>query len=243
MKVTTQIGDRSNFVMTRAILVYEEQIHKHEAFATLHEVMHARSGAQPPTLGPGRLLNTAFLRTLSQGLDRTTKTVLLPENILAYTSQLVIWWTPPRLHTLYFSDGAEDRAAIHGSVCPHPALIWKVSSGRLYLRAIQAATRPNSTTPLMVAPYWNTNPSTGDVCEGNMSRPQETTIASPATMLEWEEGFFTSRFTHPSGVGVLTTHPGSFIGLWTELLGQTEFPVRYLAPAQQTLQQFAEQDQ
>jgi hypothetical protein len=40
----------------------------------------------------------------------------------------------------------------------------------------------------------------------------------------------------------LTTHPGGFMGLWTELAGQDRFPVRYLANARQTLQQFAQQD-
>jgi PRTRC genetic system protein B len=239
MRVTTQIGDRSDFVLTKAILIYQEQVHKRELFATVHDVLDQTSPSQAPQLGPGSLLNTAFLRRLSLGLERTAKAVLLPENVLAYTSDLLIWWTPPRLHTMYFSDGAEDRAAIHGSVCPHPTLIWKVRRGCLYLRAVQDVGRPNAGTPLKVAPYWNTDPATGDVCEGDMRRPQETDVD---TLLEWEEGFFNSRFTHPSGIGELTTHPGSFIGLWAGLAGQKEFPVRYLAPTRQTLQEFAEQD-
>jgi PRTRC genetic system protein B len=239
MQVTTQIGDRRDFLLTKAILVYEEQVNKREVFATLHDVVYEGLPSQLPQLAPGNRLNTAFLRTLSRGLERPAKAVLLPENVLAYSSELLIWWTPPRLHPMYFSDGAEDRAAIHGSVCPHPALIWKVSRGCLYLRAVQDGGRPNASTRLMVAPYWNVNPEDGDVCEGNMPRPQET---NAATILEWEEGFFNSRFTHPTGVGNLTTHPGSFIGLWTELAGQKQFPVEYLAPTRQTLQQFAEED-
>jgi Prokaryotic E2 family D len=58
-------------------------------------------------------------------------------------------------------------------------------------------------------------------------------------MLEWEEGFFNSRFTHPSGMGKLTTHSGGFMGLWTGLADkQQQFPSRYLVPARQTLLQF-----
>jgi hypothetical protein len=68
-----------------------------------------------------------------------------------------------------------------------------------------------------------------------MRRPRETDVSN---MLEWEEGFFNSRFTHPSGVGKLTSHPGGFIGLWTELAGTQQFPTQYLVPARQTLQQF-----
>ena len=87
----------------------------------------------------------------------------------------------------------------------------------------------------MVAPYWNTEPSRGSVCAGDMQRPRETDVT---TMLEWEEGFFNSRFTHPSGMGKLTSHTGGFIGLWTELARKQEFPRQYLLPARQTLQQF-----
>jgi PRTRC genetic system protein B len=87
----------------------------------------------------------------------------------------------------------------------------------------------------MIAPYWNTEPSRGDVCEGDMRRPRETAVSN---MLEWEEGFFNSRFTHPSGMGKLTTHPGGFIGLWAEVAGKHQFPSQYLFPARQTLQQF-----
>ena len=71
-----------------------------------------------------------------------------------------------------------------------------------------------------------------------MPRPQETDLSN---LVEWEEGFFNSRFTHPSGIGKLTTHPGSFMGLWTELAGKCEFPIQYLAPAKQSLRQFVEQ--
>lgn len=87
----------------------------------------------------------------------------------------------------------------------------------------------------MVAPYWNTDPSNGDVCEGSMPRPEESDVSS---LVAWEEGFFNSCFSHPSGIGILTTHPGSFIGLWTELARTQEFPVKYLARSKQTLAQF-----
>ena len=239
MQLITEIGDRRNFVLRKAILVYEEVVYNRERFATLHEVLREGAEPQQPRLGPGTLLTTAFLKVLSSGLERPAKALLLPENVLAYTSELLIWWTAPRLHSMYFSDGAEDRIAINGRVCPHPPLLWKVRRGRLFLRALSTSLRPNADTSLMIAPYWNTQARNGDVCEGSMPRPQETDLSN---ILEWEEGFFNSRFTHPSGVGKLTTHPGGFMGLWSELAGKQQFPSDYLAPAKQTLQQFVEQD-
>jgi hypothetical protein len=60
-----------------------------------------------------------------------------------------------------------------------------------------------------------------------MCRPRQTDITN---MVQWEEGFFNSHFTHPSGMGKLTTHSGGFIGLWTELAGKELFPSEYLVP-------------
>jgi PRTRC genetic system protein B len=234
MQVITQIGKTRDFQLKQAILIYEDQVSQHEKFATVHPVT-SDSSDQQASLGPGSLLTTAFLERLYYGLQRAPRAVLLPENVLAYSSDLLVWWTTPRLHRIFFSDGAEDRKPIDGAICPHPALVWKVCRGSLSLRALTEARRPKSETPLMAAPYWNTEAGRGQVCEGTMPRPRETDISN---ILEWEEGFFNSRFTHPSGIGKLTSHPGGFIGLWTELVGKDHFPSQYLVPCKQTLSEF-----
>jgi hypothetical protein len=51
--------------------------------------------------------------------------VLLPENVLAYSSDLLVWRTPPRQHRMFFSGSAEDCQAINGAICPHLALVSK----------------------------------------------------------------------------------------------------------------------
>ncbi len=234
MKLITEIGTQQKFVLDKAILLYRETL-QNRYFATVHDVLREGPEPQEPLLAPGSLLTTSFLHEITARLRTPSKAVLLPENVLAYTSELVIWWTPPRLHRMYFSDGAEDRQAVNGQICPHPALVWKVHRRRLFLRALSIPLRPQAATPLMVAPYWNTDPSNGNVCEGSMPRPEESDVSS---LVAWEEGFFNSRFSHPSGIGILTTHPGSFIGLWTELARMKEFPVKYLAGSKQTLEQF-----
>jgi PRTRC genetic system protein B len=235
MRVTTEIGNRHEFVLKQALLVYEDQFSRREQFVTVHEVIREGSPPHQSRLGPGRLLTTAFLKQLCRGLERRGQAIILPENVLACTSDLLVWWTPQRQHRMFFSDGAEDRRELNGRTCPHPALVWLVRHGRLSLRALDQSIRPKLATPLMIAPYWNTEPSRGDVCEGDMRRPRETAVNN---MLEWEEGFFNSRFTHPSGMGKLTAHPGGFIGLWTELADKHQFPGQYLLSARQTLQQF-----
>jgi PRTRC genetic system protein B len=235
MNVTTEIGNRREFVLKQALLIYEDQVSKRDQFVTLHDVLRQQGETRQTHLGPGTLLTTAFLKQLCRGLAPAAKAVILPDNVLACTADLLVWWTPPRLHRMFFSDGAEDRKQINGRVCPHPALVWCVRRGRLSLRALAESMRPSARTPLMVAPYWNTEPSRGDVCEGDMRRPRETSVS---TLLEWEEGFFNSRFTHPSGMGTLTAHAGGFVGLWTDLVDRQQFPTRHLVDSGQILQQF-----
>src|SRR5258708_28970721 len=139
-------------------MIYEDRVHKREQFATIHKI--AGEGASGwPSLGAGSLLTTAFLRDLARGLEREREAVLLPENVLAYTADLLIWWTPSRLRPMFFSDGAEDRALLNGRIFPHPPLVWKVRRGELSIRALSPQRRPAGETPLMVAPYWNTEPS------------------------------------------------------------------------------------
>ena len=234
MQVTIQIGKSRDFRLKEAILIYEDQVSQREKFATVHQII-SQGLQQQASLGPGNLLTIDFLESLHRGLHRSPRVVLLPENVLACTSDLLAWWTPSRQHRMFFSDGAEDRQAIHGAIFPHPALVWKVQRGSLFLRALEISARPKPDTKLMVAPYWNTASDTGDVCEGDMRRPRHTDIA---TMLEWEEGFFNSHFTHPSGIGKLTSHAGGFIRLWAGLIGQNQFPTTYLVPCKQTLEQF-----
>jgi hypothetical protein len=55
----------------------------------------------------------------------------------------------------------------------------------------------------------------------------------------WEEAYFASEFTHPSGAVRLTMHPAGFLGLWSSLVGRKRlFPVKFLADSTQTLQEF-----
>jgi hypothetical protein len=59
------------------------------------------------------------------------------------------------------------------------------------------------------------------------------------TMPLWEQAFYQSEFTHHTGTRRLTSHPHGFFGLWNSLAGgRRTFPVKYLAPAKDTLQEF-----
>jgi hypothetical protein len=69
-----------------------------------------------------------------------------------------------------------------------------------------------------------------------MRVPEEVSVGS---LSGWENAYFASEFTHPSGAVRLTTHPSGFLGLWSNLAGRKRsFPVEFLADSKETLREF-----
>jgi PRTRC genetic system protein B len=183
---------------------------------------------------PGEPLTTAFVRTLAQGLGAQVKPEIFPENILARTPDLLVWWTRSQRRVMFFGGTDPEARKLNGLVFPHPALIFKLLGKDLFVRAIARSSRPGPGTPLKTAPYWNTD-ARGLVCAGSMRVPESSDVAwIPA----WEGSYFQSEFTHAAGAVRLTSHPGGFIGLWRSFVGRKRFPVQYLTDAGETLQEF-----
>jgi PRTRC genetic system protein B len=228
MKAYVNIGANQEFKLAEAVLVYRSG--GDGAFASLHKVQQAEDGI--PFLMPGEALTTAFLRTLAQGLGAHAKSEILPDNILARTPDMLVWWSRPRQRVMFFGGVNEEGRKLNGLLFPHPPLIFKVVGRDLFVRAVATSSRPSPKTPMKTAPYWNTDIR---VCPGSMRVPDTFDVAS---IPQWENAFFQSEFTHAAGAVRLTSHPGGFIGLWRSLVGRKRFPVQYLADAGETLQEF-----
>lgn len=235
MRVHVQIGESRVFRLESAILIYGDG---RAAFATLHRVQFPPDGGAP-FLAAARPVTTAFLRTLAEGLGACVKPEILPENVLARTPEMFAWWSRARHRIMFFNPPNEQVRHLNGRRYPHPPLVFKVSAGNLFVRALVSDQRPTADTALCTAPYWNTNQEDGLVCPGSMKIPETTNVES---MGQWEDSYFGSEFTHPSGAARLTSFPGGFSALWTKLAGRkTAFPVEYLTDANQTLRSFIEQ--
>jgi PRTRC genetic system protein B len=230
MRAYVGIGGNWEFKLSEAVLVYRAG--GGEAFASLHRVKQDDSGV--PYLAPGEPLTTAFVRTLAQELGGQVKPEIFPNNVLARTPDLLVWWSPPQQRIMFFGGTDQEARKLTGFVFPHPGLVFKVMGKDLFVRAMAMSSRPCPETPLKTAPYWNTD-SRGLVCAGSMRVPESSDIASiPA----WQDAYFQSEFTHAAGAVRLTSHPGGFIGLWKGLAGRKRFPVHYLSDAGETLQGF-----
>jgi len=228
MKAYINIGANHEFKLSEAVLIYRGG--SDGAFASLHKVKQAEDGI--PYLTPGEALTTAFLRTLAQGLGAQVKPEILPDNLLARTTDMLVWWSRPQQRVMFFGGVNEEGRKLNGLLFPHPPLIFKVVGRDFFVRAISTSSRPSSKTPMKTAPYWNTDCR---VCPGSMRIPETFDVAS---IPQWEDAFFQSEFTHAAGAVKLTSHPEGFIGLWRSLVGKKRFPVQYLADAAETLQEF-----
>ena len=216
-----------------AILVYKGA---RDVFASWHEAIVGKGTA--PQLGPALPLSTMFLKSLAEGLGSNLRTELLPPNVLVRTPDTLVWWTPATSRRMFFSQFDEILGPLSGRSFPHPALVFRVSGRELRIRAISQSKRPDATTPLFVAPYYNTQEN-GLVCQGSMRSPDGPFVNA---MTAWEDAFFASEFTHLWGGGRMCQHKQGVAGLWKSVAGAKGFPVRLLANALQTLQEFVGRD-
>jgi PRTRC genetic system protein B len=229
MDVHVRIGDNRIFTLKQAVLLYQEGS---RCFATLHEVKHQPDRA--PYLCAGQSVTASFLEALAKGLGASMAPEVLPDNVLARTPELIVWWSPAQLRLMFFGDGDPKTRTLNGKMYPHPALVFMIHGRELFVRGLTENRRPRADTRLKVAPYWNTD-ATGRVCLGSMRVPEEVSVG---TIAAWENGYFASEFTHPSGAVRLTTHAGGFLGLWSGLAGRRHFPVKFLADSKQTVREF-----
>ncbi len=221
MRFGIDVGDELELKLHQAVLVYRnEQRSRH--MATVHNVIPGQSDGAP-LLGAGQLLTTAVLRELTRALGSACPIEVLPEPVVARTPELLAWWTPATIRPMFFRAGSE-LSELSGCRFPHPALLFVVCNGALYVRALRLNQRPGGVTTLYAAPYWNVG-NDGSVCAGTMRAPKSTSVAS---MTAWEQTFFQSEFTHPGFAGRLTKRKGGTTALWESLADKPEFPINTL---------------
>lgn len=230
MDAHVRIGNNRIFTLKQAVLLYHEGT---RAFATLHEVKQRSD--QASYLCAGQSVTIGFLESLTKSLGASMAAEVLPDHVLARTPDLIAWWTQAKTRLMFFGDGDAKARDLNGKVYPHPALVFMIQGRELFVRALAENRRPKSDSCLKNAPYWNTD-SHGRVCLGSMRVPDEVSASS---LRGWEDAYFASEFTHPSGAVRLTTYPSGVLGLWSSLAGNgRHFPAKYLADSRQTLQEF-----
>ncbi|MDX2267523.1 MAG: PRTRC system protein B [Bryobacter sp.] len=228
MKAFVHCGGAETLALKGALLLYES---RSRAFGVWHEGM--LGSGEAPQLGAAQALSAEFVRHLCQGFKVQQGLEILPENTLVWSSEFVVWWSRRTSRRMYFRKNDEVPAGVSGGQFSQPALLWCVSGQELAVRALSMNRRPDADTPLMIAPFWNVDGSTGRVCLGSMRTPD---IAGTAALAEWEKAFFESEFTHQTGARRLVQGAKGYFDVWEQVRGgRRSFPSSCLAPANETL--------
>lgn len=233
MNVDVSIGQNHCYELKDALLVYRSSggysSSNRGDYATLHEVV---VGPGAPTLGPAMPVTTSFIEDLCRNVGRTVEIEVFPEHVLACNQDRLVWWTTPKITPMFFREGENpDLKGLSGSLFPQPALVFMVDNSELRVRALKVNKRPGADTKLSIAPYWNVDEA-GGVCLGTARRPSAFSVKA---ISQWEQSFWESEFTHPSGVHRLTKFQGGFTGLWRSLKGKKTFPIDTLVDSGELL--------
>ncbi len=230
MTVADRITTNDNLMLSRAILLYEDENQKRCA-ATINPVQIAPQRA--PQLLPGRLLGAAELVEVLQRLSAAPLArQVLPERLLYFDSAVMLWWLPACQRPLHFN--TKEVKQVSGKPVCHPPLLFKAEPGALFVFALEQNHRPTDATPLFVAPYFNLYRD-GKMCRGNVALP-EALSPDVEEFACWEKAFFETYFTH-SNDGMRCAHPKGHNVMWQELASDPKalFRAEWLLPTKLTV--------
>ena len=182
-------GSELELKLCQAVLLYRND-HGHRVMATVHGVVQTDANGAPG-LSAGQLLSTAALRELTKQLGTSSQAEYLPDNVIARTPELIAWWAPASVRSMFFRQGSE-LADVSGKLFPHPALLFAVRNNVLFVRALPENKRPLADTKLAAAPYWNIDSNGG--LRGDHARSQSVSVAS----IPISAARFLSERIHPS---------------------------------------------
>ena len=234
MNITVH-SNELQYDLETVVLIYKSRTSS-TPFITLHSVQPPETPGALPQPGAARPIDRRFVRSLSRSLSpRKAAVEILPDNVLACTDDVLLWWLPARRRPMYFEtakrEDEETVEVLNGRPMAHPPLVFMVDQSGLTVRALSTNERPTAESPLMVAPYWNVY-SHGGVCLGSMKHPRTLSVSA---IRGWEDGFFDSKFSHPN-TPLLTRFKDGIVALWKTLADNNEsYPLEMLIPAKQTL--------
>src|SRR5258708_33125610 len=134
MNTSVNIGSTQDFRLSQALLVYGKSSYDalpyRHPFIVVHEVNHDDDGAR---LAEGQLVTPDMLIDLMVSLGKSVPTEILPERVLVRTTETIVWWTPARERSMFFSDRGGDATlqSMNAKRYPHPALVFKACGSHL----------------------------------------------------------------------------------------------------------------
>ena len=194
-------------------------------------------GGQPMNLHP---LSDSETIQLARALDSSKSLQksflkpkgLMPDSVLHIDPSQnghALWYTPAQQTDLFFVSAL----GIPNGKASVPALVWKASKSELYIYALKSDVRPELTTPVYHAPFFNLY-KTGKVCMGTVDVQISDSVSLEDFISSWQRYFFQSYFSH-----LIDSHnpvKGNMIQLWQkQVVTAKPFPLNALVKTGLTL--------
>ena len=195
-----------------------------------HPVLDTEAGYE---LGAGATLSPDDLNALGELLARQG-VIRTRANTLGCGVANLIWWVPPGVRPLHFDAKYEQTrsiARLSGVPVPHPGLVLAATASELRVFAVRGPERPDDTTRLYHAPFWNIFQG-GRMCQGTVRYPRSL---QPAAQEAWEDAFFNSVFTGPSRQDKYLNWGRSYEELLERAIHDGTFPEDVLIESRLTL--------
>jgi PRTRC genetic system protein B len=217
--VTTDFNDI--YIPYKALLIYNcerengDNINTDEANSVYVESYDIGLQGNPINAHPLSLQESITLAELLQSSAEMQNGFLkskglFPNNLLYVNPDNnghAVWYTPPQQRELFFVESL-------GIPCGKgfvPAMVWKATRNKLRVFALKGKAKPTGKTVLYHAPYFNTYQD-GGVCMGNVNINIDRGTHLENFMMQWDQYFFGSYFSHMLG-GVSRTRQ-NIVHLW-----------------------------
>jgi len=185
--------DLSHLPRTTSALLFHTTggVHLTElAMVTAHTVEHDDAGR--PHLAAGRPITPADERRILDLLQGRAEgqIEILPQNVLARSAELLMWWLPPSVRPMYLKNRKTGRNMKIDTRWPN--LVLLVIGRTLYVAAVEGNERPGASSQLFHSPTPNVF-SDARVCTGSAKLPSDSSLE---TMDQWVSVLADTYWTH-----------------------------------------------
>lgn len=196
-------------------------------FATLHDICLTEDNR--PVIKEGQLMSHDSIISVLQdmvGMRKKKAMQMLPENVLAYSDDSLVWYVKGSIRPMLFKRG---KRSVRMNV-PYPTLLFKVVDNTLSVAASRYTRKPKATDTLYHSPLMNVYSDTR-VCTGSADCPDNADFES---MQQWEAVIYATYFSHTNHDHTLRsrkrniTSTDALFAFWKALKGNNKFPVSRL---------------
>jgi len=151
--------------------------------------------------------------------------------VLAVSPERLVWFEPARSRVMFFETQDPYLNRLSSQAFPQPPLLFIAGERSLRVFALAENGRPNGSSPVFTAPYYNT--TTSGVCLGSMPLPTALSVHDTDA---YSDAFFHSAFTHGTSERLLKGWGGSYGEFWEHARQQGTFPTQHLVPQEKTVE-------